>query len=94
MSDFIPSPVVEIPYQQLSEDALRGVIEEFIQREGTDYGEVEFSLEDKVTQVLSLLKSGQSIVVFDPQTESTTIMGKDELTALKANMEACDDNWD
>lgn len=80
--------MIEIPYQQLSEDALQGVIEEFIQREGTDYGEVEYSLSEKTAQVMGLLKSGQSILVFDVQTESTTIMDKQEFKTLRAQMEA------
>ena len=40
-----------IPYKQISPDALQGLIEEFITREGTDYGEMEFSLAQKVSQV-------------------------------------------
>jgi len=32
---------VKIPYDQLSPEALHGVVEEFVTRNGTDYGEVE-----------------------------------------------------
>ncbi|MBW2654812.1 MAG: YheU family protein [Deltaproteobacteria bacterium] len=31
---------IKIPYNQLSPEALQGVIEEFVTRDGTDYGEV------------------------------------------------------
>ena len=43
-------PVV-VPYTELSEEALRGVLESFVLREGTDYGEREFSLDQKVEHV-------------------------------------------
>lgn len=84
--------MIEIPFQQLSEDALLGVIEEFIQREGTDYGEVEFSLSEKTAQIKRLLKAEQSILVFDTETESTTIMDRSAFKLLKAQMEASHDD--
>ena len=71
MSEFI-----EIPYQQLSEDALRGVLESYIHREGTDYGEFEYSDDDKVAQLLMALKQGDAVIVFDPVLDSCNLMGK------------------
>ncbi|NDY72869.1 hypothetical protein DO021_15325 [Desulfobacter hydrogenophilus] len=35
---------VKIPYEQLSTEALHGVIEQFVTRDGTGYGEVEIPL--------------------------------------------------
>lgn len=46
---------VKIPYDQLSPEALHGVIEEFVTRDGTDYGEVEIPLETKIAQVLAVV---------------------------------------
>jgi uncharacterized protein YheU (UPF0270 family) len=43
-------------------------------REGTDYGEKEFSLEDKVARVVTQLKKGEAKIVFDPESESITIV--------------------
>lgn len=65
---------VKIPYVQLSAQALNGVIEEFVTREGTDYGEHEIPLETKITQVLNQLKSGKVIIVFDPDSETCNIL--------------------
>ena len=62
---------------QLSEDALLGVIEEYITREGTDYGLQELSLEQKVAQVKRQLSSGRAVIIFDPVTESCSIHLKD-----------------
>jgi uncharacterized protein YheU (UPF0270 family) len=50
------------------------VIESFILREGTDYGERELSLDDKVLGVMRLLERGDARIVFDPQTESVDIV--------------------
>ena len=42
-------------------------------REGTDYGEKEFSLEDKVAHVIGQLRRGEARIVFDPETETVSI---------------------
>jgi uncharacterized protein YheU (UPF0270 family) len=65
-----------IPHQQLSPDALQGLIEEFITREGTDYGEIEFSLAQKVKQVEQQLARGDVVIVFDVASESVSILTK------------------
>ena len=66
-------PIV-VPHGDLSEDALRGVIESFVLREGTDYGERELALEQKVAQVLRQLVRGEARVVYDPATGSVDIV--------------------
>ncbi len=65
-----------IPHQQLSPDALRGLIEEFITREGTDYGPEEVSLERKVAQVERQVERGEVVIVFDSATESVSLLTK------------------
>jgi uncharacterized protein YheU (UPF0270 family) len=68
-----PEPI-EVPYGELSAELLNAVIESFVLREGTDYGEKEFSLEDKVARVISQLKKGEARILFDPESESVTIV--------------------
>jgi uncharacterized protein YheU (UPF0270 family) len=63
----------KIPVNKLSPDALRGVIEEFISRNGTDYGAIEASLETNFKQVKQKLKTGLAVLVFDDETETTNI---------------------
>jgi uncharacterized protein YheU (UPF0270 family) len=65
---------VSVPHTALSPDVLRAVIESFVLREGTDYGERELSLDDKVARVLRLLEGGEVRIVFDPQTETVDIL--------------------
>jgi uncharacterized protein len=71
-SEETPEPV-EVPYGELSADLLHAVVESFVLREGTDYGEKEYSLEDKVARVLLQLKKGEAKIMFDPESESVTI---------------------
>lgn len=58
--------VIVVPYERLSSEALQGVMDEFISREGTDYGDYEYSLEDKRAQVLQQIQSGYVTLLFDP----------------------------
>ncbi len=73
-----PEPV-EIDAAELSPDALRGLVESFVLREGTDYGEREASHESKIADVLRQLECGEARIVFDPETESATLVPRDEL---------------
>lgn len=68
-----PQTVV-VPYTELDSALLHAVVESYVLREGTDYGEREFSLEDKVAHVISQLKRGEAQIVFDPETESVGII--------------------
>ncbi|HWJ33795.1 MAG TPA: YheU family protein [Steroidobacteraceae bacterium] len=70
--DQVPEPVV-VPHAELDADLLRAVIESFVLREGTDYGEREFSLDQKVARVVRQLERGEVQIVFDPDSESVDI---------------------
>lgn len=71
-----PQPV-EVPPGMLSTEALRGVAEAFVLREGTDYGAYEFTHEQKVAQVLAALARDEAQILFDPHTESVTLRLRD-----------------
>jgi uncharacterized protein YheU (UPF0270 family) len=66
-------PPVAVPHTELSADALQGVIEAFVLREGTDYGERDVPHATKVAQVLRQLERGEARILFDPVTESVDI---------------------
>jgi uncharacterized protein YheU (UPF0270 family) len=68
-----PDPV-EVPHGGLSADALRGVIENFVLREGTDYGDRDVPHEQKVAQVLRQLERGEARILYDPLDSSVTIV--------------------
>jgi len=65
--------VQKIPVNKLSPDALQGVIEEFISRDGTDYGEIEVPTETKFRHVKYKLETGLAVLIFDDETETTNI---------------------
>ena len=68
---------MDIPYVSLSPQALRSLIEEFVSREGTDYGDVQADLPTKVEQVRLQLERGEAQITFDPETETTDIIVED-----------------
>jgi uncharacterized protein YheU (UPF0270 family) len=68
-----PDPVA-VPYTELDPALLQAVVESFVLREGTDYGEKEVSFETKVARVIQQLKSGEARILFDPESESVTIV--------------------
>jgi len=70
---------VVIPPGQLRADVLRGLIEEFVTRDGTDYGAVEQSVEQKLAAVIAQLESGEAQLVYDPETETANIVPGHEL---------------
>jgi uncharacterized protein YheU (UPF0270 family) len=63
----------KIPVNKLSPEALHGVIEEFISRDGMDYGEMEVSLETIFRQVKQKLETGKAVLIFDDEAETTNI---------------------
>ncbi len=75
-SDERLEPPIEISYTELSADALRGVVEAFVLREGTEYGERDVSLDRKVYDVMRQLERGEARILFDPNTESVDILVK------------------
>ncbi len=76
-SEPLPEPLPEplrVPHDQLSDDALRGLIEAFVLREGTEYGVQDVALENKVAQVLRQLERGEAHVIYDPECEIVDIV--------------------
>ena len=63
-----------IPWQDLSPETLDNLIESFVLRDGTDYGEHERSLEQKVSDVKRQLKSGDVVLVWSELHETVNIM--------------------
>lgn len=65
---------VRIPLSSLSDEALEGIIKDFILREGTDYGMEEFSLEDKIHHVRLMLESERAAIYFDALSQTCTLV--------------------
>lgn len=87
--------MIEIPRERLNTEILTAIIEEFILREGTDYGAHEVDFESKVSQVKTLLDAGDVVITFDPNTENCTLLTRQQFrreinAAASAHAEADD----
>ncbi|MBW2232389.1 MAG: YheU family protein [Deltaproteobacteria bacterium] len=75
----IPERAVEVPYAELAPETLRNLAEEFVTRDGTDYGAVEKTLGEKVERLMRQLASGDAHIFFDSETETINIVARREL---------------
>jgi len=63
-----------IPYQELQKATLIALIEEFIDREGTNYGEFEVSRDNMIAQVHQQLSDGKIVICFDQESETCNLV--------------------
>jgi len=67
-----------IPLEQINEETLTAIVEDFILREGTDYGEIDTSKADKVAQVKLQLQQGSAVIAYSELHESVNILPRDQ----------------
>jgi uncharacterized protein len=77
--------IVEIQYDQLESSTLKMLIEEFIMREGTDYGAVEMDLDQKISMVINQLKNGEAALMWDINLQSSNIVLKNNFNKQSTN---------
>ena len=65
---------VVISHTHLTPTALRGLVEEFVTRDGTDYGYVEKTLDQKVAALMRQLERGEVAIVYDSESQTTSIV--------------------
>jgi hypothetical protein len=65
-----------IPFDSIDEETLQSLVESFVLREGTDYGEVEISMQEKVEQIIEQLRSGEIVIEYSEEHESVNIIEK------------------
>ena len=68
-----------ISYEKLSREALQGLIEDFVTREGTDSGYTKKSLEENVEMVKRQLEKREAFIVYDEVTQTANIVSKNHL---------------
>ena len=68
---------VKILLKDLSEPALMGIIENFVLREGTEYGARDHNLASKCEQVREQLAADLAEIWFDPASQTLDIRVKD-----------------
>lgn len=69
-----------IPHQSLSPEALQGILEEFVTREGTDYVLEEAPLAQKVRQIRQQLDQGKIVIVYNPDDGSCNLLPSQDTT--------------
>lgn len=65
---------IEVPWERLAPETLRSLVQEFVSRDGADWGEAGGALEEKVAQVMRQLRSRQAMVVFDLKSQTANIV--------------------
>lgn len=65
---------VEISFEQINPDTLNRMIQEFVTRDGADWGDSGCTMEDKVNQVLKQLHSKKIKVVFDLTSQTANLV--------------------
>ncbi|GAA5525977.1 UPF0270 protein PA3463 [Microbulbifer aestuariivivens] len=74
---------MRIPHNQLDPDTLQSLLEEYATRDGTDYGEREVSLTDKVASLRRQLQSGDVVIWFEPGEESVNLVLAEDLAGYE-----------
>ena len=69
-----------IPWQELDPDTLTNLLEHFVLQEGTEYGEQDVSLADKVEAVRQQLQQGIAVLVYSELHESVNVVHKTHLS--------------
>ena len=68
-------------WQDIPAESLQSLIEEFVSRDGTDYGEHEIPLSTRVDQVRQLLRRGKVVIWFDEATETVSVFDVERIPA-------------
>lgn len=66
--------MIDVPWDAIDPDTLYRLVEEFVTREGTDYGQQEFDLDTKVQQIMAGLKRRQWLIIVDTEMQNTHIV--------------------
>ncbi|RLB61552.1 MAG: YheU family protein [Deltaproteobacteria bacterium] len=65
---------IEVPYDQINPDTLRNMIQEFVSRDGADWGDAGCTLENKYEQVIKQLRDKKVKIVFDLSSQTANII--------------------
>lgn len=73
---------VTVPPQRLRTDVLQALLEEFATRDGTDYGEREFTLEQKVQRLQTQIAAGDLLILYDADSEQWDLVPRAQAELL------------
>lgn len=70
-----------IPWQQLEPATLDALLESYVLREGTDYGDQELTLSDKLEQIKQQVINGSVLIVYSELHETVNLIAKEQFDA-------------
>lgn len=73
---------VALPPQRLQADVLQSLLEDFASRDGTDYGEREFTLAEKVARLQYQLQAGELHILYDLDSEQWDLVSREHAALL------------
>ena len=76
--------LLAVPPERLDAETLQALMEEYVTRDGTDYGFEELGLEERVRRLENLLRSGKAIIAFDSDSEDFNIIRDEAWRELQA----------
>lgn len=76
---------MEIPFKQLSDEILQNIIEEYLLREESNYGDNAPELEQSVSRVKQELARGRLSIYFDEKSETCGILNQMQIQQLETN---------
>ena len=71
-----------IPVKELDKDTLHNLVESFVLREGTEYGEVDVPVDQKIAQVIKQLQNDEAVILYSELHETVNIISQQEFKAL------------
>lgn len=80
------SVITLVPLEQIPSQLLDKLLDSFINREGTDYGSVELSIEEKRSNLKGILKRKEAFIAFDGESETFNLLSKNEVKQLKLDL--------
>ena len=78
--------MILIPPERLNDELLTALLEDYIAREGTDYGFEELTLEAKRQRLRRQVDRGDVVITFDPATESCNLLSRQQFRQLADSM--------
>jgi len=68
---------IEVPTNSLDAQTLQALLAEYASRDGTDYGEREFTLDEKINQLRQQLDTRQLTIVYDADSQAWDLVDRD-----------------
>ena len=82
--------MILVPWRSLSPETLDNLLGEIVTRDGTDYGAIEKSTLSKLTRARNQLEAGHAVILWDPKTESASLVSAEQAAALELESDRMD----